>query len=101
MSFYEMLIGAEMLVCLWAITVCPKKTVLVPAMIFAAAGMVLLALAPVAVLLWELGGRLWSWATPGLLEQNTVFVNRLWAVARLIALILITLGIKFGIRPKK
>jgi len=100
MSFYEIAIFAEMLVCIWAITVCIKKTVLIPAMVFAATGMILLALAPVAVLLWEVGGRLWSWATPGLLEQNTVFVTRLWAVGRLLALILITLGIKLGIPSK-
>jgi len=97
MTFFEVLILTEVLVCIWAITVCLKKAVLAPAMVFAALGMAILVLAPAAVLVWELGGRFWSWATPGLLEEKSVFVSRLWSVGQLFALILITLGIKFGI----
>ena len=80
---------------------CLKKSVAAPAMVFAALGMAILALAPAAMLVWELGGRFWSWATPGLLEERSVFVSRLWSVSQLVALILITFGIKFGIRVRK
>jgi len=100
MTFFEVLIFAELLVCIWATTVCFKKTARAPAMVLAGIGMAMLALAPFGVLVWELGGRFWSWATPGFLEESSVSVSRLWAVAQLIALILITLGIKFGVRSR-
>ena len=101
MTFFEVLILAEVLVCIWATTVCLKKAVVAPAMAFAALGMAILALAPAAVLVWELGGRFWSWAPPGLLEEKSVFVSRLWSVIQLFALILIALGIKFGIGARR
>ncbi len=101
MTFFEVFILAELLVCIWGTIVCLKKSVLAPGLVFAAMGMGLLALAPIAVLFWEVCARLWSWTAPELLEENSVFVNRLWAVGHLFALILITLGIKFGIGTRR
>jgi len=101
MTFFEILILAEVLVCIWATTVCLKKSVLAPAMVLAALGMAVLGLAPAAVLVWEIGGRLWSWAEPSSFEESSAFVGRAWAFGQLVALVLITLGIKFGIRLKR
>jgi len=99
MTFFEVLILAELIVCIWATIVCLKKAVLAPAMIFAALGTAILALAPAAVLVWEVGGRLWG--TVSSFEESSAFVGRVWAVGQLLALVLITLGIKFGVRPKR
>ena len=101
MTFYEILVLAEVAVCIWATVVCFKKVVQAPAMLLAGLGMLMLAIAPIAVFVWEICGRWWGWAPPDFFADNTVLVNRLWAGIQLAALVLITLGIKFSYRQEK